>query len=88
MIQSDTVRDEAKQTVEKLDLSEVKCFIMTGDNEGSALDVASRVGIERRSASQLVSIEGPFIHSLAHIHHSGTCPTRFSPVKSWLKSRR
>ncbi len=50
---SDSVREDAKATVEKLRNYGIKTVMLTGDNEGAANSVAAEVGIDEYHASLL-----------------------------------
>jgi len=61
---ADKLRDEAKETIEKLKKSGLKIIMLTGDNEGTAKAIASQSGVDEYLAQLLPEDKVTAVESL------------------------
>lgn len=65
MALSDTLRQDSKDTIERLRHAGITPMLLTGDNKGAALSIASKLGIEDVNADLLPEDKMKIIHKYA-----------------------
>lgn len=65
MALSDTLRQDSKDTIERLRSAGITPMLLTGDNKGAALSIASKLGIEDVNADLLPEDKMKIIHKYA-----------------------
>ena len=65
MALSDTLRQDSKDTIERLRRAGITPMLLTGDNKGAALSIASKLGIEDVNADLLPEDKMKIIHKYA-----------------------